>query len=683
MFMYAITTFKRQFHRYWHIICILTFSMIIPLMFNILGSSIGYGSVQEKQSMTNNSDYMIASAPRELLSAFDETQTFIATYTDGNLYLKISDQDYDVNNTSPYSNEIHNVLGSAGLNHLQVYNMTKLQDIDSNTTTFMVQINIITLVIIFITIFIFRTGYRSHVMYFKNEVQILYTLGISTKSIVIFFLWSLTFEFIISYLSAISVAYSSMHLLFANFLEVNSAGYSWMLFYVDWGSIVLLGAVWYSMLVLICFNRMHILKNALLGTKKIRIPRNRKTLNKLGAEKATLEVLWTRCCRPVKHCIGLSVAVCSLAIFLLNYASINAEAIDEDTDADFSLSKNVLIDGNIQGFTNEELSRIESIEGIKAVYRKNVSSVSFLAAQPTGQAINPIFVMHDVSYVSTHLKPLKNEVHNVAAEESSYIPVWVNPHQPGIQYHIGDLVFLYENKPSTIVHQDAEMLVPGLPFLVDRLELQVVGYVDAEYLDGPLELYFEQATYDMLTKDLNPSFIEVYLLDQSTDVQNIEIRLREITNNRIGYNLINLKEQAEISVRTSSGLYLLISLLLMCFLVLTALVVAILLREFVQQQRGANYLFLLMGVSTQHLKQVYKRISLRAFFTTVTVSSLIGSILTWILFANTGYMISLTAGNVMIYTSMLVCLYASMTVPMKIELHKQLNEMHNAEGFYE
>lgn len=444
---------------------------------------------------------------------------------------------------------------------------------------------------------------------------------------------------------------------------------------LDWYSIVLLGGIWYVLLMLICLLHMHKLKRQLHFAAATHSYRRKKELVASGDLRAPYAFIWMRCSGLVKYSIVLSVSVCSVAFFLLNYASINAEAIKTSFEASFLITKSVIVNGVVEGFTPEEIDGVSRIEGIEAAFANVSSSSTYLAAQPAHNAKNIIFSQDGLAYVSTNIKAMPNASPSVALSDPAYIPVWVNPNQPGIQYRIGDLTDLYVNKPLISADHHTEALAPGLSSPMEKLQLLVVGFVNAEYTDGPLQLYFDEVNYPSFIRSLSPSRVEITINESGINPHAVKARLFNIFNGKAGYELIDLSEKEEISYRSGKGLYWMISLFTLCFLLLTAMVVVILLQEFMAQQNYSNHVLFLMGLSSTNLLRIYRRLGLSAFFIAAGASVLIGGILTGIVFANTGYAFSLTLQNFIIYSVIVLSLYVVMVLPMRQGLRKQLNKI--------
>lgn len=676
MFFYAIKSLQRQTTRYIRIVCILTCAMIIPLVLSILGSSIVYGQREQTRAETKGADYRIDNPPYEVVEIFSQMKEFEVFLEEDSLYLVIQDERVRSKNDSintdvlAYSLLIKEALETFDMQHLTVTNMTGMYQMDHTTNDFMRQVNFISVIIILVSVLVFQAGYRAHIGNFSQEIESLYAIGFSHRNIAMFFFWTLTAEFILSCMFSIVISYAVMRILFMAYLEVQSGGYSWMIFDVDWYSVLFLACTWYAVLLIVFSIQMRQHKKQLTSGK--RHITCRKTIVKIVGTETVLEnVLWTRNGKLVKYSIVLSMLVVFLSVFLLNYASINAEAIKEEATADFSISTTLNINGAQVGIDDDILNELKGIDGIRVHYGRSLPTTTYLAAQQHVGSRYAVYESGEYEYVQTHILLYPNATEAESTVNMDCVPVWLNEFQPDANWKIGDYIDVYYHNPAAVMNQGRiKVSDAGIPFLTERIRLQVMGFVSESYMDAPLMLYLGTEDYEKMVGSVPVTSLQIEV-EETINREKIKEALEDIFDRNSHCEFIDLVEAQEISARGSIGIYLLIFVVTVLFLMLISLVVGILLTEFVIQQREQNELFYLLGLSMNNLQNVYRKISIKAFSITMAVGISVGCVCTILFFGNTGYRIALNARNIAIYIIMIISVWCAMYLPIQVEVYKQ------------
>lgn len=681
---YALKSLQRQTGRYIRILGILALAMIIPILVNIVGASSLYGGQQQSQAMTHGMDYRIDEVTKGLADRFLEDDRFDVFQDGGSIFLRYHSQpgandggteNHEGNDSfrSEASRAIHAVLDEAGMSSLQVYDITALARTDSHTSEFMNQINILSFAIILVSVMIFRAGYKAHISAFGEEVSSLYSIGCSYRKICLFFFWTLTVCFIIAYITAVLIAYGLMSILYTSYLNVQGNGYSWMLFHVDWQSILMMGLMWYLLLLVVYFIRMLSQYRDLNG-RKAHPGKSRRTFSASGIEKVPVRLLWGRHGQILYHGIILAVLTVFLTVFIVNYASINAEAITEDNTADFSISHRHIVAGLETGISEEFRQGLQEIRNIRVTWQKDAESIRYLAAAPHRHSNYAVLESGDVEYIAAFVFPYPGAQNNESYSEDHCIPVWINPYQPDSNWSVGDIIELYVYDPASLMNQ----AIPnesayGHPFLTGRISLKVCGYVDEKYMDTPLRLFFYQQDYDKLTEKI-PVVSANILVESDADKNAVKSQLISLLADYPDYEFLDIYGREQTAKNGSTGIYILASIITILFLLVISLVIWILFTEYVIQMSEVNKLLFLLGLSADNLKQVYRKISCKAYIITMLIGVIAAVATSAAFFAGTGYRFAVTLPNIIIYLLMLMVIFAAMTIPMQKEIIRQIRK---------
>ena len=681
MLSYALKSLRRQTGRYLRILGILALAMIVPIIVNIVGSSSLYGERQQKQAMTHEMDYRIDNVTKELADWFLADDRFDVFQDRGSIFLRYHSQpgfnddgleirgDIDLA-TFEASRAIHAVLDEAGMSSLQVFNITALAQTDSHTSDFMNQINILSFAIILVSVLIFQVGYKAHISAFGDEVSSLYSIGCPYGKIRLFFFWTLTFCFILAYAAAVLIACGCMSILYSAFLNVQGSGYTWMLFHVDWQSILMMGVMWYLLLFIVYLIRMSSQYRVLNGGKK-RSGKGRGTISASGIEKVPVKLLWSRYGQMIYHGIFLAALTVFLSVFIINYASINAEAITGGKTADYSVSHHQIVAGQENGIGEDFKNDLEKIDHIRIAWQKDATSTPYLAAVPHRHSRYAVLEHGDLEYITTFVFPYSGTQSDESYSEDHFMPVWINPYQPDSGWSVGDVIDLYVYDPASQMNQEIpNESVYDHPFLTGKISLKVYGYVDEQYMDTPLRLFFRPQDYELLTKK-SPVISADISLDPGADRDAVKTRLLELMSNYPDYDFLDVYERQQIAKNGSTGIYILALVITILFLLVISLVIWILFTEYVIQMSVVNKLLFLLGLSADDLKQAYRRIGYRAYIITVLIGLGTAIAASAAFFAGTGYRFAVTLPNTIIYCLLFGVIFAAMTIPMQKEIARQ------------
>lgn len=680
MFYYAVKSLKRQTGRYIRILCILVLAMIIPIIVNIIGSSSVYGEQKQSLSMTNGMDYRIDHATQELIKHFEADNHFDVIVKDNSLFLRYhlpnnsAEHENKNNSQEEYqtlaSHAIRDILNEVGLSSLQIYNLTAINQVDPHTSEFMSQINTLSFVIILISVIIFQAGYKAHIHNFTDEIDSLHAIGCSYRKICIFFLWTLTVCFIIAYILAIIISYFFMKILYSGYLNVQSSGYAWMLFHVDWASILLLAIMWYVLLLIIYIFQMISNYRALTG-KKRRILKKKRALSTYGIKLLPIKILWNRYGQSIRHGILLAILTLFISVFLINYASINSESIKDATEGDYSISYHRNIANLETGISEEVKEKLQAIKGIHIDYQKSISTTQYLAAVPHRHSPYAVIENGDQEYIQTIILRNSDIQTPELFVENNYVPVWINQFQPVSDFSVGDVIDLYVYDPASMVNQTIpDNYTYGHPFLTEKICLKVYGYTSEKYMDTPLRLSFLPEDYNKLTERY-PVISALIKVNPDTDKSTVKSQLTAILENTPDYDFTDLNEKRQIASQGSVGIYILAAVITVLFIIIICLVIWILFSEYVIQQKTVNELLFFTGLSINDLKHVYKTISYKAYCISILIGIITAVLASLLFFSGTGYGIVFTPVNIMIYCILFAAFAFVMIIPMQIEINKQ------------
>ena len=682
MFSYAVKSFRRQTGRYIRIVCILAFAMITPILLSIIGSSSIYGEQKQNLSLSKGMDYRIDNTTPELIERFINDNHFDVLVERNSIYLHYipdSSPSTKRNNIesvwsgSDASIAIHDILTESNLSALQVYDLTGINQPDSHTTNFMNQIHLVSLIIIFVSVLIFYTGYKAHIHSFSDEIGLLYSIGCSYHKIRVFFFWTLTICYMCAYTVAILFSVISMRILYTKFLNVQSNGYAWMLFHVDWSSIFLLGIMWYILLLIQYFFQMRAHQKNITDTKTTSYRRIRG-FSSYGITALPTELLWNRYGQIIHHNILLSALTVIVSIFIINYASINSESLGETTIGDFTISHHQIVANLETGLSEDVKQAIEEIPDIQINYQKEISTTQYLVAAPHQHSKNSVFESGNNEYIQTAILLNPNVQEIKSNSEDVAIPVWLNKYQPDSHWGIGDIIDLYVYDPMSMINQTIPSeYIYDHPFLTEKINLRVCGYVDEKYMDTPLRLFFQASDYNVLTKRY-PIVSATIMLNEKVNRNIVKTQLFTVLEKYPDYELVDLSEKQQIAARGRIGIYLIALFITVLFLIVISLVIGIQYSEFVIQQESTNKLLLLMGLSMDNLKHTYRAISYKAYIITLLIGITFAVFASAIFFSDTGYTMSFTTANIIIYSILLIVLYLIMLVPMQIELNRQFKK---------
>ncbi len=677
MFCYALKSLKRQPGRYIRIVCILTFAMIIPILISIVGSSSQYGAKKQYQSLSRGMEFRIDQVSQGLKDRFEDDVRFETIAEPDSIYLRYIAEPPSNNQSgvegylSEASRVIHEILTEMNLSRLQVYDLTGIEKADSYTSSFMNQIHLLSFIIIVVSVLVFHAGYRAHIHSFDNEIISLYSIGCSWQKINVFFFWTLTVCFICAYSMAVLFSVTLMKILYTVYLNVQSSGYAWMLFHIDWTTILLFGVIWYPMLLIVYFIQMRLQYQTITGKKRVAYNKRRK-MKSSGIENLPRELLSNRYGQIVHHGVFLAVLTVFVSVFIINYASINSESIGVKADGDFYISHHQIVAGQEIGISEEVRHTMETIPGVIVNYQKSISTTQYLASAPHHHSHYSVLESGKKEYLQTQILQDSSKQEMEANNEDGLIPVRINPYQPDSCWSVGDTIELYVYDPMSLVNRTipAESMYDH-PFLTEKICLKVCGYADEQYMDTPLRLFFQPNDYDTLT-ERNPAVSAIITLQDSTCDRNaVKAALSSVLEKYPNYEFTDLMEKEQIASRGSTGIYLLALCITCLFMIVLSLVIGILFAEYVIQQESANQLLFHLGLSVINLKHVYRAISDRAYIVTMLTGFIGASIASAVFFLDTGYKMVLTLPNILIYGMLFIVLFLVMRIPMQIELEKQ------------
>lgn len=666
MLSYALRSFVRQFRRYAHMVLILACAMVTPLMLTILGSSMSYGERLEREAMSHGADFRIEGAWPELAGLFQARTEFSTEFSEGNIFLTVTDSAANderggIRSASAlqYADTIDSILSQANAGGLKVYDLTQL-NAQGAQDGFSAQLRAMVVLVLLVSVLIFAAGYRSHVESFREDVYTLYEIGASRRQIALFFLIVLAAAYALSFLAAVVFSVGCMSVLFRFLLQVVSGGYAWMVFHVEGGQIVLLGALWMALLLAAYTYGMLALRRVYARTDKSgcktgNAPPPLRRSGHAGGDVFLLHMLWTRTGGMVRYCIFLLSLSIIMAGFLVNYASINAQSIQTAGEgADFTVARHIYEEGRLTGFTQEEREVFARIPEAEVTYRRMGESTAYLV-QVSGQPDPvPSAVMgpHGEGYLETHIAPVAHRGKTQVGEGS--VPVWVNPHQPAMQWRVGDTVYLYRyaaNPPG-----DGGTPYPPLP--EKYLTLEVAGFMDAPYLDGPLQLFVEEDAYRLLM-DAAPVNVAVIRLRAAEHLESVRRTLNDRFGASLGYSIDDMNERRTVAERGAKGLHALIAVIALSLMSFVALVVSVLLRDYVERQRDINDMMFCMGLAPGALVGAYNRMGRKALARSITVGVAAALTLTYLFFHGTGYRLRLSIEVALLYALMLIASYIS------------------------
>lgn len=681
MFYLMIQSLRRRPKVHRTMLFLLICALLLPLLLGILGDSIAYGRWQQAYQTHRFSHYIIHGANKSQLPAFSKLSPFRAEYADGKIYLfytkdadlKKAKEDYAALLSDEKS--IQGLLSQLDAPGLSFSSFVLYEHEDEVGSDFLNQITFIKLFAHVLAMALVCISYHVHMDSFSREIKILRAQGAARKHIAALFSAEAFALYLFSSAIATPVAYFGMKIIISNLLHISEGDMGWILFHFSWGSYVFLLLFFALTMLAVLFLALRRLFRK-ESADAAPISKKKRRIKKQPESKASFAVPRMMLKRDGKGFLLPSVIAfpaIALIVFLLQYVNTNAMVLTLAPRADYSITKLPAADDPQGYFSEQEMGYIKSLPGVsKLHFLKRTDNGEYLLALPDDIASS----LHERDYVEIFAKrymPCELISAETLDDEGKKIQpgqLFISKNQPQSKWKEGESLLIFKKRDLLGFYLDESGNMVPVSRPAPPKSFTVSALIDNHYVDGPLRLYLHPSDYAELISDIKGFRSAELVFDTQKDPAETLRAIRSAFSNDQKFMLKNIAQEARTSARVSRGLYLYVTWVLLILFVVVFLTSLTLVFDHMRKQAPAIRILRQLGAEKTSIYYFYRWQSLFVSGLCLLLSFLLGTVLSRIYFADTGYYAKANLFMAAIYACIVLAHLFSYLFPVQKTLHQ-------------